>query len=216
MAWRWDIAQAAEWRWWKRYLKGKQPEEYLHWKRQYWRTLLAELKLDIPSRARCLDAGCGPAGLFMILEQQSVAAVDPLLDRYEEALDHFDKGNYPWVRFVNQPLEVFEPQQPFDFVFCLNAINHVEDLDRCWERLRKAVKPDGTLVVSVDTHNYGFFKHLFRLIPGDVLHPHQYDLKEYQQMVTQGGWTLKQVHLKDQQFFFNYYVFVLKAPAASV
>lgn len=214
MAWRWNIAQAAEWRWWKRYLKNKSPEEYLHWKRQYWRTLLQELDLDIPSKARCLDAGCGPAGIFMVLEQQSVAAVDPLLDRYEAELDHFVPDNYPWVRFVNEPLETFEPLQPFDYAFCLNAINHVQDLDRCWAALKEAVKPGGTLVVSIDAHNHRFFKHIFRLIPGDVLHPHQYDLEEYQQMGLADGWQLQRVHLKDQQFFFNYYVLVLKAPEA--
>lgn len=212
MAWRWKIAQAAEWRWWKRYLKGKNPEEYLHWKRQYWRTLIQELQLDLPSRIRCLDAGCGPAGIFMVLEQQVVAAVDPLLERYEAELAHFDHKNYPWVHFASQPLEVFEPQQPFDCVFCLNAINHVEDLELCWKRLKAAVKPGGTLVVSIDAHNHIFFKHLFRWLPGDILHPHQYDLEEYQQMVTQDGWKLQQVHLKDQHFFFNYYVLVVKAP----
>lgn len=211
MAWRWEIAQAAEWRWWKNYLKGKKPEEYLYWKRQYWRTLLNDLSLEIPQGASCLDAGCGPAGTFMVLEQQQVTAVDPLLDRYEAVLKHFETDYYPWVEFIPQPLEEFAPLQTYEYVFCFNAINHVEDLERSWQKLWTCVAPGGKLIVSIDTHNHKFFKGLFRLLPGDILHPHQYDLKEYQAMAQKHGGTLVQTLLKDTGFFFNYYVLVLQA-----
>ena len=51
------------------------------------------------------------------------------------------------------------------------------------EKLVKLTKSGGKLIVSIDAHNYQLFKHVFRLITGDILHPHQYDLKEYKKML---------------------------------
>jgi 2-polyprenyl-3-methyl-5-hydroxy-6-metoxy-1,4-benzoquinol methylase len=207
---RWKVAQAAEIRWWQSYLNKKDKTEYLTWKKDYWNTFLKNCDLEVPADATCLDAGCGPAGVFTVLEQQPVDAVDPLLDSYAQKLEHFDPKDYPSVNFICSPLEQFSPKAPYDYVFCLNAINHVSDLDQCWEQLFAATKKGGILVVSIDAHNHGFFKHLFRAIPGDILHPHQYDLKEYQDMLTKrGGEIIKTVH-KDKAFFFDYYVLVVK------
>ncbi|BDS12511.1 class I SAM-dependent methyltransferase [Aureispira anguillae] len=207
---RWKIAQAAEIRWWQGYLNKKNKAEYLDWKKKYWATFLKDCQLKIPAQASCLDAGCGPAGIFTILEQQKVDAVDPLLDRYEKKLSHFKTIDYPTVNFIASPLEHFAPKQPYDYVFCLNAINHVSDLDQCWEQLFDATKKGGTLIVSIDAHNHSFFKHLFRAIPGDILHPHQYDLAEYETMLTnRGGKILKTIH-KTKAFFFDYYVLVVE------
>lgn len=207
---RWKIAQAFEIRWWKNYLKKKDKGEYLAWKKSYWTTFLKDCALEVPNGATCLDAGCGPAGIFTILEQQKVDAIDPLLDSYQQNLPHFNPKDYPWIQFINAPLESFKPSTPYDIVFCLNAINHVSDLDACWEALFAATKKGGLLVVSIDAHNHSFFKKLFRAIPGDILHPHQYDLKEYQEMLTKRGGTIIKIVHKDKAFFFDYYVLVVK------
>ena len=206
---RWKIAQTAEIYWWKTYLKKKDITNYSNWKRNYWQTLLHELIEQPAAGARCLDAGCGPAGIFMALQEQQVWAVDPLLDNYKQ-LPHFTPSDYPWTHFETQTLEQFQSTAPFDWVFCLNAINHVADLDLCWKRLIDAIATGGRLVVSIDAHNHSFFKHLFRLLPGDILHPHQYDLQEYQtQGKAHGGRLLQTLH-KEQAFFFDYYVLVFE------
>jgi 2-polyprenyl-3-methyl-5-hydroxy-6-metoxy-1,4-benzoquinol methylase len=210
MKFRWKVAQAAEIRWWQGYLNKKDKAEYLNWKKDYWKTFLKECELDVPTNATCSDIGCGPAGVFTVLENEHIDAIDPLLDSYEQKLDHFDPKDYPNVNFISSPLEQFSAKEPYDYVFCLNAINHVSDLDQCWEQLFDATKKGGTLVVSIDAHNHSFFKYLFRAIPGDILHPHQYDLKEYQDMLTKrGGRIIKTLH-KDKAFFFDYYVLVVE------
>ena len=79
MTFRWKIAQAAEIRWWQNYLKNKSTTEYADWKTQYWENLLEETGLTFlnesdkenPNKVenlRILDAGCGPAGIFMIFK----------------------------------------------------------------------------------------------------------------------------------------------------
>ena len=210
MSLRWKIAQAAEIRWWQNYLKKKPKADYLIWKKKYWQTLLDKLKLNFSKEDKILDAGCGPAGIFMILEEYSTDAMDPLLDSYEEKLTHFSKKQYPDIRFFNEPLETFSPKEKYDKVFCLNAINHVADLDLSFDRLVGFAKNGGTLIVSIDAHNYSFFKKIFRLLPGDILHPHQYDLSEYQKMLSDRGCIIEQSILYDKEFFFDYYILVVK------
>lgn len=207
---RWKIAQAFEIRWWQHYLKGRSEAEYLDWKRQYWTDFLANNQIETSAGQRVLDAGCGPAGIFIVLANQKVDAVDPLLDQYERKLPHFQPTNYPWVDFHHAAFEDFEIKKRYDQVFCLNAINHVADLEKCFDLLVDACEPGGTLIVSIDAHNHQVFKNVFRLIPGDILHPHQYDLEEYQEMLTQRNCELLQTNLYKREFFFNYYVLIAK------
>jgi SAM-dependent methyltransferase len=233
MTFRWKIAQAAEIRWWQGYLKNKPTTDYAVWKTKYWQDLLTEIGLDAvyhselkiknselkmaetPKKAvytegsRILDAGCGPAGIFMIFKNQEVDALDPLLDEYEAKLPHFRRKNYPNVQFFSQPLESFSDKKSvYDTVFCLNAINHVADLQRAFDVLVDATKSGGTLVVSIDAHNYGFLKTIFQALPGDVLHPHQFNLAEYSAMLTSRGCRIERTILKKAEFIFNYYVLV--------
>lgn len=208
MSLRWKVAQAAEIKWWERYLKNKSKADYLTWKYDYWKTFVEKTGVKLQKGDQVLDAGCGPAGVFMVLEDQQVDAVDPLLDNYEKKLAHFEKKAYPYTQFFAQSLEEFDLQKQYDHIFCLNAINHVADLDLCFDKLVEATKKGGQLIVSIDAHNYAGFKHLFRLLPGDILHPHQYDLAEYEAMLTKRGCTISKSLLYKKEFFFNYYVLV--------
>lgn len=206
---RWKIAQAAEWRWWIRYLRSKPKAGYLEKKRAYWLRILEHLNsLNIKQGARVLDAGCGPAGIFMVLEQQEVIAVDPLLDIYEQKLPHFSKDAYPWVRFKTEKLESYKSDYTLDFVFCLNAINHVDNIDKALDRLFEALKPGGQLILSVDAHKYQILKKIFQWLPGDILHPHQYDKQEYSEMLEfRAGKITNQICLKPGGIF-DYFLIV--------
>jgi len=208
---RWRLAQFFEIRWWQRYFAGRDTQTYLDWKRAYWRDFLDKSGIELKPGAFVLDAGCGPAGIFMILDDCRVDAVDPLLDRYEQKLPHFQRADYPNVRFFNEPLETFNRENQYDAVFCLNAINHVADLDLSLDHLAALTKPGGTLAVSIDAHNYQWVKKLFRLFPGDVLHPHQYDLEEYKEMLRKrGGRVVREVLVK-REGVFSYWLLVLRS-----
>lgn len=209
---KWNLAQKAERTWWQQYLKGKDVAAYHTWKRAYWDGILQAIAQQVPVQAgmRILDAGCGPAGIFMQLSNCVVDAVDPLLDMYATDLPHFKPSMYPYVTFHTSPLEQYQTTHQYDIVFCMNAINHVSDIHGSYDLLAQLVKPGGILVVSIDAHNYGFFKHLFRLIPGDVLHPHQYDLQEYAAFITNRGFTMLQTEKRKHEFFFDHYVQVAR------
>lgn len=207
---KWKIAQWFELRWWQNYLRGKNKAEYLNWKKNYWQSLLAKIsnEVKITGTATICDLGCGPAGIFIALPDNKVTAVDPLIDAYETQTPFFKKNDYPHVSFVQSTIENFKATQQYDFVFCLNAINHVHDIEKGFEKLKAVCAPGGTLVVSIDAHNYTFFKYLFRLIPGDVLHPHQYDLEEYKAFIEKRGMRIVKTELLKQDGLFNHYLLV--------
>ncbi len=207
-SWRWKIAQFAERNWWKNYLRNQNVANYLEWKKEYWHTQIAKLHLDIQAQHVLLDAGCGPAGVFIIYPNNNLTACDPLLDAYDADLPHFKKANYPNVTFVNSGLEDFKSNQLYDYIFCMNAINHVQNLPLAYDVLVANLKPNGTLIISIDAHNYSLFRKIFALLPGDVLHPHQYNLQEYKAFLSSRNCTIEQAHLIKKEFLFNHYVLV--------
>lgn len=206
MSFRWKIAQTAELKWWQNYLSHKSTDSYKEWKERYWNDFLKELPFLINPNSSILDAGCGPAGIFTILDDHQVTACDPLLNAYEQKLDHFDPENFPWTNFVSKSLEDFTQVAQFDYVFCLNAINHVDDLAKSLDNLIQSLKPGGILVISIDAHNYSGLKKIFQLIPGDILHPHQYDRKDYRKMIEDRAIVLENGKCLKKEFIFNYWL----------
>jgi 2-polyprenyl-6-hydroxyphenyl methylase/3-demethylubiquinone-9 3-methyltransferase len=194
---RWQEAQRHELRWWERYLSAKDRVAYANWKLNYWRGILGKVPVSLLPEAgsSILDAGCGPAGIFMALAQYKVIAVDPLLRAYE-ASDLLRREVFPWTTFISSPLEDFgRPQldqgHPFDAVFSMNMLNHVHDIGICLSRLWELTAPKGSLVITVDTHRSVLLKHLFRILPVDRLHPHQHSLREYLQMLWRSGFSVR-------------------------
>lgn len=203
---RWRIAQFLEIRWWKNYLSNKDVSTYLEWKIKYWKQLLSELsELKIPENASILDAGCGPAGVFIALSQYHVKAIDPLLDEYK-SLAHYQPERFKNVNFQTQTIEGMDNQSLYDVIFCLNAINHVSNIELAYDNLCNNIKESGYLVISIDAHNSNFLKRIFKALPGDALHPHQYNLNEYEKFLTSRGFTIRQTLLKEKGNIFNYYV----------
>lgn len=209
---KWQLAQTAELKWWKNYLSSKPKESYLEWKKAYWESLLDRISEQLPLTYshHILDAGCGPAGIFIALPHQQVDAIDPLLDKYKKDIPQFVPTDYPNVNFTCLPLEQLNKEGVYDIVFCMNAINHVSDIDMALDNLVNAAKPNSYLVLTIDAHNHAFCKHIFRWLPGDILHPHQYDLTEYKEMLEDRGCELLKCVCLKKEFLFNHYVLVAK------
>jgi len=234
---RWRLAQWFELRWWKNYLRGKNKQEYLTWKKNYWQNILEKIADVAPVNAvqTVCDLGCGPAGIFIALPQNKVTAIDPLINAYENISPVFCKTDYPNVQFVESTIEDYNPtviarneervtkQSPtekeiasqslamtFDIIFCLNAINHVRDIETGFNKLKTLCAENGTVVISIDAHNFSFFKYLFRLMPGDILHPHQYDLEEYKNFLEKQGFRILKTELLKNEFVFGHWVLVAR------
>lgn len=211
---RWKVAQFAELEWWKNYLKEKEVTDYTKYKIAYWEGVLKECspELSLNDNISILDAGCGPAGIFMVCTKQQVVAIDPLLNEYEKNIPHYRKEAYPNVTFVNSSIEDFSSEIQFDIVFCMNAINHVNNIDDAYEVLCNLVKPGGKLVITIDAHNYPIFKSIFKLLPGDILHPHQFDIDDYKMFLTKRHFKVEKQQLIKKEFFFNHYLQIASKP----
>ena len=210
---RWQIAQQAEIKWWRRYLRKKDKDSYYDWKKEYWRDFLANCKAVWPDKPelQILDAGCGPAGIFTILDRHSVTAVDPLLAAYNDSLEgKFDPAEYPNVRFVNSGLEETTFTEEFDVVFCLNAINHVSDMKTAFQKLADSAKLGGSVIISIDCHNHTVLKKIFQIVPGDILHPHQYDKEEYSHFAANSGLKVVGEFRSKPGTIFDYWVLLCK------
>ena len=206
MNFRWKIAQFFEIWWWKNYLSKQPVHEYVDWKKNYWTTFLETAEISILPTDKILDAGCGPAGIFMVFPENEVTAIDPLLDSYRAQIPHFQEHKVQNVRFQKVSLECLNLQHQFDKVFCLNTINHVSDLGKSMQNLCGSLKTNGILYLSVDAHNFALLKSIFRALPGDILHPHQLDLQEYQMLLEKNAMQVQSIRLIKKDLIFSYYL----------
>lgn len=206
---KWKLAQKLEFLWWKRYLKKKNPSEYLLKKKQYWDKILSEMQpyVKLSEGYKVLDAGCGPSGIYMSLSEYKVEAIDPLLNKYQH-LEVFVPEQYPWTSFRTLPIEALDEQAKYDVVFCMNAINHVNDLERCYQNLLRVLKPGGILVLSTDAHRSKLLKKIFQLLPGDMLHPIQLDIDEYAAYLEKYQSELVQKIRSKRELIFDYYILI--------
>lgn len=210
---KWNIAQRFELRWWKNYLGKKDRQHYLQWKANYWDRLLFDIEkyVDIPEHSTILDAGCGPAGIFICLKGNQVDAIDPLLDKYIEN-DLLETDSFPWVQFSKLSLEELNSKEKYDYIFCLNAINHVQDINKAYDGLIAALKPGGTLIISTDAHHNHFLKKIFQWIPADLLHPVQLSIEEYTNHLLNREMTDVKNILYKKDGIFHYYITIAKKP----
>jgi 2-polyprenyl-6-hydroxyphenyl methylase/3-demethylubiquinone-9 3-methyltransferase len=206
------LAQHLEYRWWKSYLGKQEEEEYKQWKLDYWERFIQHLPEGLlqEKNQEIADLGCGPAGIFMVLSDQKVSAIDPLIKQYSD-LPNFKPESYPWVDFQAQGIEDFKGQ--FDGIFCLNAINHVADLDKALESVSNALKPGARLVLSSDVHKRRWTRNIFKACSWiDPLHPQQDDRQDYESQFARLGLKAEDTFAYGGNFLFEYRVWVLRKP----
>lgn len=211
MSIKWKLAQKLELKWWRNYLRKQPIDVYLQNKRAYWQRVLGSIQLELREEDHVLDAGCGPAGIFLILDKQKVVAIDPLLNQYGQQLDHFKAAWYPHVDFQSHKLEDLVVDKSFDYIFCLNVINHVEDLDLVLDRFKAVLMPKGKMIFSVDSHRFSLLKRIFQLIPGDVLHPHQFSWEDYKIKLKRRGFQIEQEKRLKRKGIFDYWILVARS-----
>lgn len=208
---RWRLAQFFEIRWWRFYLGNKNVEQYLFQKKIYWQKILSlcSSSISLSENDLMLDIGCGPSGIYILYPTKNMTAVDPLIKKYEQDLKHFKTAFYPNVTFIESTLEEFRTTCKFDYIFCMNAINHVSNIQTGFNVLSELLNSTGKLIITIDAHNHNWLKFLFRLTPGDVLHPHQYNIIEYNEFLNNAGLKIVQQVVLKKRFIFNHIMLIV-------
>jgi len=133
----------------KKQFYEKRADSYTTFDRQGFARYQRALKLaDIQPVAKILDIGCKHAFLCDFLEEKGIHCdyhgLD-ISDKVIEALKH-KKGSFQ-VCDVMKGLP-FEDRQ-FDYIFCLEVLEHVENPTFLLNQFHRVLKDDGTILLSV-------------------------------------------------------------------
>ncbi|MCF7859519.1 MAG: class I SAM-dependent methyltransferase [Candidatus Cloacimonetes bacterium] len=178
---KWKLAQFLELNWWRFYFKDKSKEKYYSDKMKYLLRILKSLEytLDDFTGKNILNAGCGPAGFFILLNEAKITAVDPLLNRYEKKIEFFNMSDYPNVKFESISVEDFQPEIKYEFIFCINMLDHVREPEKVIRVFKNVLADEGKVIVLVDTNKYKLLIKLMNVLPLNPLHPQQLTNEEY-------------------------------------
>jgi len=95
-----------------------------------------------------LDVGCGVGYGSQILGQMGAKSV-AAFDLSDDAIRHAKKEyGHPNVRFYVDNAEDFHVDEKVDVVVCFELIEHVERQRQVFQRIKRALKPNGVVVMS--------------------------------------------------------------------
>jgi len=98
-----------------------------------------------------LDIGCGPRGSLEWAKMASERiGLDPLADKYLRlgAKEH----NMTYIKAASENIPF--PNEYFDVVCSFNSLDHVEDVVKSTEEIKRVLKIGGVFLLIVDIHNY--------------------------------------------------------------
>lgn len=197
---RWHTAQAYERGYWDavsgQITQGERTRMgFYDWRARQLQAHLAELGMEhvAGGDSRVLEVGSGPVGLLTFLRASERVSVDPLEDFYASRPDLIALRD-PGVRYltgVGESLPV--PTGHFDLVIIENCIDHVRDMDRVMQELRRAMRPGGVLYLTVNARTlWGYVVHRalsrLRLDPG---HPHTVTRRSAVRLVGRNGFDVQ-------------------------
>lgn len=124
-----------------------------------------------------LDIGCATGHFLNLMAQQGwrTAGIEPDEKTRDRAISEFGLQVFPEAQ-----LEAFE-KASFDVITMWHVLEHVSELNKRVEQIKKILKPGGTLIIALpncdayDAKKYGAFwagydlpRHLYHFTPTDV------------------------------------------------
>jgi ubiquinone/menaquinone biosynthesis C-methylase UbiE len=98
---------------------------------------------------RVLDVGCGPRGSLEWCEMAAErVGLDPLADSYRKLGIERHAMTYCCAPAEAIPF----PDEHFDVVVCINALDHVDDVERATAEMCRVLVPGGLLLLIVEIH----------------------------------------------------------------
>ncbi len=113
--------------------------------------------LDRKGRWRLLDAGCGfgQYDRFILnrFENVEVLAIDVKENYLEDCKKYFQKEiKEGKIAFRQADLLKFDPEPVFDFILCIDVLEHIEDDQAVIRNLAHSLKPGGRLLMHSPSH----------------------------------------------------------------
>lgn len=149
----------------------------------WWRSLFNDYKcIEDEKITSILEVGCGPFAWniqFVInsLKEKPIQIYlnDPLLSEYiylnKPVTDFINKNN---VIIHSCPLEELN-LEPVDMIISINVLDHVFNLNKCFESIYNNLKFGGIFIFGNDLTNETNFKNTPKNDPYGMLHPIRFD-----------------------------------------
>ncbi len=184
---RWGRAQERERFFWEEDWK----REHDHLKEAasiYWGTHRANLEsaVTLGPGTRLLEIGCGASPFIDHIPTGKRFVLDPLMRFYSSSFGLSD--GIAGVRGVGEALPF--PEESFDVVITTNTLDHVREPSCFLAEVRRVLRKDGVLYLTVDCHNAlvkGYRDLKEGLGRGDACHPFCFTASEARRTVEASG-----------------------------
>ncbi len=108
----------------------------------YHKELENYLRFLIPSNSSILEIGCGTGDTLASLNPKRGLGIDISPKMIEIA-----KKKFPHLRFEVGDLENLQTDEKFDYVFLIETIGHVDDIQLAFRELHKVCKPETRVII---------------------------------------------------------------------
>lgn len=129
---------------------GVSPDHFLRFK--YLRGFMNRYLDGRPPR-RILDAGCGGGDYSFYLAANFPAArvlgIDVLEERINRHRKSAERAMLTNVEFEQQDIVYLNHAETFDFICCIDVLEHIVEQQQAMEKLRDALTPDGILFIHL-------------------------------------------------------------------
>ena len=142
--------------------------------------------LSLGDESRILQIGPGPNGEINFFPFGMRYAIDPLRDFFLEYFSDIIDTRVEFKQGKGEQLPY--PDEFFDFVFSINVLDHVNDVDQVLEEMRRVLKGDGICYVAV--HILPWLGRFYRKIRPDKSHPYAFSLRGLERRITVKGFRI--------------------------
>lgn len=178
----------------KRWEKAQKIEK-LYWQKEYFRESefkelvlkyanvfeQIEKKYSFSKSTEILDLGCGATCPSILFKNGTKYGVDPLVDFF---LQKDKEKLYNKIKlFKGRGEEIPFADNFFDAILCRNALDHMDDVNKVMEEIKRVTKEQGIIILSIYTYTsfIAFLKNTSEYIPflRNIEHPFTFTPMEF-------------------------------------
>jgi ubiquinone/menaquinone biosynthesis C-methylase UbiE len=179
---RWSAAQSKEDAFWqRREVLDDQMERVV----SRYGPVIEKIEKHLHPDARILDVGCGPTCTGQLFKVGFKTYLDPLMDSY---LNTYPEKLPEGEKISSAAEDIPKPDEDFDAVLCVNALDHMIDPDKALAEMSRVLKKDGVFLLGIFLHPPPLAtarRFIERCLPffREDAHPYSYTLKTIREVL---------------------------------
>lgn len=94
-----------------------------------------------------LDIGCGPRGSLHKFKAKAKFGLDPLAKVYDTL---YGTWKHDMIYLASPAEDIPLVRNSVDFVIAVNSLDHVDNIDKVMQEVRRVIKPNGIIIVNLN------------------------------------------------------------------